>query len=151
MRKANLVLALALLLGAFCPLGAAQNDEAYPPRPANPQAAIQQWLQKSLWAPGSYEEVDWSEMVFMPYGWHFTWAIRHVYIYEHPEYGMMQADDIFYFDPEGAVAGRTNTSHIWRNQAMPVPEWGWGWEKWGPEGKQLLREQADRQRDNIGW
>ena len=30
-------------------------------------------------------------------------------------------------------------------------EWGWGWEKWGPEGKQPLREEWDRRRDNVGW
>ena len=121
-----------------------------PLHPADPRQAVENWLRRSLWSSRSYQPLDWSRPVYMPYGWHFNWAIRHLYIYEHPEHGFMENDEIFYFDADGQVAGRTNTS-LWRNQAKPVPEWGWGWEKWGPEGKQPLREEWDRRRDNVGW
>ena len=118
--------------------------------PSDPQKAVSAWLIKNLPEPDAYEALDWSQPVYMPYGWHFNWAIRHLYIYQHHELGKVIADDIFYFDGDGYVAGRTNTS-IWRNQAMDVPDWGWGWEKWGPEGKQPLREEWDRIRDDIGY
>jgi hypothetical protein len=162
MLKAGVIfLLLGLLLVWPALLNAAPNPAAgvaegaartRPPlRPDNPKTAVSNWIKRQTYNPASYEAVDWSDPVFIPYGWHFVWAIRHVYAYEHPEYGLVERDDIFYFDPQGAVAGRANTSHRWRNQASPTPDWGWGWEKWGPEGKQLLREEANRQSDNIGW
>jgi hypothetical protein len=142
----------AVAQGAFDPAPDAAVRQARPPlRPGNPQALVTDWIKRQTYNPAAYEALAWSDPVFIPYGWHFVWAIRHIYAYEHPEYGLVERDDIFYFDGDGSVAGRTNTSHRWRNQARPVPEWGWGWEKWGPEGKQPLREEADRQRDNIGW
>jgi hypothetical protein len=156
-----LLLFMGLLLAG--PASAAPNPAAVagaepgqpPPRPPvpprNPKKVVSDWIKRQTYNPAAYEALDWSDPVFIPYGWHFVWAIRHVYAYEHPEYGLVERDDIFYFDPEGAVAGRANTSRRWRNQASPVPDWGWGWEKWGPEGKQILREEANRQSDNIGW
>lgn len=155
MTKATIILTLLLSLSWAAPAAPAPTagygyQNPPPLRPADPQAAVSNWIIKHTWNPGSYQALNFSDPVYVPFGWHFTWAIRHIYQYEHPEYGLMENDDIFYFDPEGFVAGRTETS-LWRNQAMPVPDWGWGWEKWGPEGKQPLREEADRTRDNQGW
>lgn len=153
-KTTTILIALLSLLLAMPVAAAPQEGYGYqkppPLRPSDPPKVVSQWLKRHLWAPDSYESIDFSAPVYMPYGWHFAWAIRHLYIYQHPEYGKMIADDIFYFDPEGYVAGRSNTG-LWRNQARPVPEWGWGWEKWGPEGKQPLSEEWDRIRDNVGW
>ena len=115
-------------------------------RPKNPKEEVDKWLLAHLAIPGSYEAIDWSEPVFNPGGYDFVWSIRMLYAYEHPEYGPMIADDIFYFDPEGVLAGRTNVS-IWRNQRTLAPDWGRGWEKWGPMGLQQIDDEINRYQD----
>jgi hypothetical protein len=117
-------------------------------KPGQPAQAVEKWLRAHI-APLnlSYEPLEWSDPVYIPGGGYFNWAIRHVYGYEHPEYGPMINDDIFYFDPEGEVAGRTNTFTQWANQAHPVPYWGRGWEKWGPMGLQQIQDEINRYQD----
>ena len=154
-----------------CPLAAAPNQpsraaranlpqpsaelnvypENLPPmRPPDLPKAVQEWIKRQMPLPASYEPLEWSAPVYMPGGYYFTWAIRHIYVYEHPEYGEMFNDDIFYFDPDGYVAGRTNTTQFWRNQKYPAPDWGRGWEKWGPEGLQERQFEMYRDQDSSG-
>jgi hypothetical protein len=116
--------------------------------PADPRQVVEKWLRGNI-APLnlSYEPLQWSGPVYIPGGGYFNWAIRHIYAYEHPEYGPMINDDIFYFDPEGEVAGRSNTFTQWANQARPAPYWGRGWEKWGPVGLQQIQDEINRYQD----
>jgi hypothetical protein len=125
------------------------SPPAIPPiKPHLPRQAVEKWLRSHI-APLnlSYMPLEWSDPVYIPGGGAFNWAIRHVYGYEHPQYGAMVNDDIFYFDPEGEVAGRSNTFTQWANQARPVPRWGRGWEKWGPVGLQRIQDEINRYQD----
>lgn len=120
-----------------------------PLRPANPRTVVLNWLSKHLYNRETYEPLDWSEPVFMAYGGYFNWSIRHVYSFDHPQMGVVTCDEIFYFDPDGELAGRTYTSHIWVNQRYYAPDWGRGWEKMGPPGLLLEKQAIDRMDDLI--
>lgn len=97
-----------------------------PPLPDIKQA-VTDWLLSTMPNPQAYEPLDWSQPVTQPYGGPFVLAIRHVYRYLHGEYGLLNADDIFYMDADGQIAGRTTTTWKWRHNW-----WGRGWEKYGP-------------------
>ena len=105
------LLALALVLPGLAP--AQPRQEPFNPSQKrmtkfDAQAKVREYLKRRLENPDTYKETDWSELVKLPGDGPYIYAIRHFY-WAKPQYGPIGwADNIFYFDAEGEIAGIEN-------------------------------------------